>query len=106
MTGDQGDLFAIQHARVTDPVTSKQAAKSMAEAAAHQKNEIYWSMVRAGIPLTAEQIAARCGLDKVQCGRRMSDLERDGRVVVVDDDGVTATGRKAQRYGLKEKQNG
>lgn len=99
---DQIGLFERTHARVQDPQTSKEAARSMAATAEDQKRAIYWTLLRAGIPLTAEQIADQIeGLDKVQVGRRMSDLVRDGHVEPADQNGTTGTGRRATRYRLR-----
>lgn len=98
----QIDLFERTHARASDPSTSKEAARSMLASVEHQKKAIYWALLRAGGPITAEEIATRCsGLDKVQVGRRMSDLIDDGLVVEVDRKGKTKAGRAATRYGLR-----
>lgn len=99
---DQVELFSRRHARASDPSTSKAAAREILASAEHQKKAIYWALLRAGSPLTAEEIAIRCsGMDKVQVGRRMSDLIDDGLVVEVDRNGKTKAGRAATRYSLR-----
>lgn len=97
--------FSRTHARSSDPETSKIAACSMAEGAKRQREEIYWALLRAGIPLTYEEIAQRSGLDPVQVGRRLSEMlnpEKDGRVERLNETRLTTTGRPAHLHRLRQ----
>lgn len=96
--------FARTHARRSDPQTSRQAAGSMLEGAKRQRETIYWSLLRAGVPLNYDEIAMRSGLEPVQVGRRlkeMADPDKDGRVERLEETRPTRTGRPAQLYRLR-----
>lgn len=87
-------------ARISDPETSQSAAE-MAEAELEDAHEdtILSALHRHDRPegWTAEDIATICALDKVQVGRRMARLVRDGEVDVVGV-GLLSTGRMGRTF--------
>lgn len=100
MTLAQGILFDPRKLSATDdPATSHAAAKVCRELRADHHHRIVAVLEAASVPLTAEAIAARCSLTMVQAARRMSELRTAG-VVVVDGEGFTASGRRAQAYRM------
>ena len=54
-------------------------------------------------PLIAEEIAKHSGLEYSQVSRRMSELEREERVLCTDITGFTTKGRRAYKWMLCEK---
>lgn len=102
MNTPQLDMFERSHARRTDPATSRQAARSMALASEAQRKAVYWALVQAGRPVTADEIAVRAGLDKVQVCRRLPELERDGMAEPTDETRPTPSGRAARCWRLRE----
>jgi predicted ArsR family transcriptional regulator len=96
MMGDQLDIFSTTHARATDPVTSKSAARSMAQTAAAQADILYWSMVRSGQALTADELAMREKMTIEQVCRRLADLQKQGRAEPTADTRTTRSGRSAR----------
>lgn len=89
--------FGRTHARNSDPETSKAAAESMSEAAAKQATVIRNVLLEHG-RLHAEGIAGHCQLDRVQIGRRMSDLERVGWASRTGEKGKLSTGRSGELW--------
>lgn len=87
--------------RRTDPVTSKRAAESMVIGASKQREAVYWAILQAGRPITADEISVRCGLSKVQVCRRLPELEREGRAVPTDETRPTPSGRAARCWRLR-----
>ena len=53
-------------------------------------------------PLIAEEIAKNSGLRYDQVSRRMSELERDNRVICTDETALTTSGRRANRWKIIE----
>lgn len=102
---EQGQLdFARVHARRTDPATSKSAAASMLESATAQRERIYWSLLRAGRALNADEIAQREAMTMEQVCRRLPELadkDRDGRIERLDETRPTRTGRPAHLYRIR-----
>ena len=92
----QGDLFSTTHARRSDPKTSKAAASSMAHTASAQADILYWSMVRAGRGLTADELAMREKMTIEQVCRRLADLQKKGRAEPTEDTRTTRSGRAAR----------
>ena len=89
--------FVRTHSRTDSTTTSTIAAKLAESTAAKHCKTIRQVLLNHG-PLTAEQIAERCELDKHQVGRRMSDLRT---LRWADRDGTTRmlkTGRPAHVY--------
>lgn len=72
-------------ARRTDPATSHQAARRVAEFSGEHHRQI--RAVLAGHPegLTVYEIAALCRLDAHAVGKRMGELERAGQAYVATD---------------------
>ncbi len=94
--------WARDHTRTTDPVTSHLAAESMQASAAQQHLTILGVLRRAGKPLTAWGVAAGCGLDYVQVGKRMGEL-RDCEPPLIHKSGhryANPSGRLADAYVL------
>ena len=100
---NQPNLFQPeQHARVTDPDTSHQAAESVIGNVGQQKAEIIAILGKWG-PMSAEQIAAvsRTMRDNVAVARRTADL-RDADLI--RDSGKRAfnrSGRQAIVWALR-----
>ncbi len=86
--------FERTHARATDPETSHQAARSVVGVAEAQCAEIRAVLEKHG-PQTAESAADHCSLDKVQIGRRFSDLHAAGWIRRNGEKRKIKTGRKA-----------
>lgn len=82
-------------ARRTDPATSHMAAKQAKELAAKHARMILATLEAHG-PLGVDGIAARCNITGHACGKRMSELERAGRVVLTGRT-VPSTSGRAQR---------
>lgn len=93
--------FSRTHARRSDPATSKAAASSMHRTAAAQAETVFWSMVRAGQAITADEIAIREAMTIEQVCRRLADLQRDGRAEPTEDTRATRTGRQARCWRVK-----
>lgn len=94
--------FSRTHARRNDPATSRQAARSMAVSAETQRETVYWSLLRHGAPLTADEIAIRERMTIEQVCRRLADLERLGRAEPTEDTRTTRSGRAARCWRLME----
>ncbi len=90
--------WARDHTRTTDPVPSHLAAESMQASAAQQHLTILGVLRRAGQALTAQGVAARCGLDYVQVGKRMHELRRAGRIRKSGHRYPNPSGRLADAY--------
>lgn len=88
-------------ARRTDPATSHRAAESVAVSAEAQRQRIYWSLIRFGGALNADEIAQREGMTMEQVCRRLPELVRDGRLERLDETRPTRTGRAAHLYRLR-----
>lgn len=102
MADEQGELdFARTHARRTDPQTSKDAAASMPMSAEAQLERIYWSIMRAGEPLTADEIARREGMTMEHVCRRLPELEAEGRAEPTDETRPGPTGRASRCWQLR-----
>lgn len=100
---EQGTLdFTTMHARRSDPLTSLRAAQSMQRTAQAQAEAIYWSLIRAGQPLTADEIAVRKAMTIEQVCRRLSDLQKQGRAEPTEDTRATRSGRRARCWRLRE----
>lgn len=86
---------APPRARRTDPETSHEAAAAVADFEADHFAQIL-DALRIG-PAGATAIASRCGLGRDAVGKRMSELERRG-LVVVDGKERNAKGKNERRY--------
>lgn len=102
MNTPQLDMFERTHARRADPATSRQAARSMAMPSEAQRQAVYVALMMAGKPVTADEIAVRAGLDKVQVCRRLPELEREGMAEPTDETRPTPSGRSARCWRLRE----
>ena len=79
-------IAPIRRARRTDPATSKAAAARATEFADSHAGRILAALDRIGTG-TAHEIGEAAGLTVVQTDRRLPELERDGRVYVITQDG-------------------
>lgn len=82
-------------ARRTDPETSHEAAAGVSDFEDDHHAQILEALSLG--PAGATEIASRCGLGRDAVGKRMSELERDG-LVVVDGKVRNAKGRNEARY--------
>lgn len=87
-------------ARASDPVTSHQAAAEAVDLAEEHRAKILDALVQG--PAGASTIAARCGLIPHQIGRRLSELERAGRIVLTGRTVRSASGRGEREWRRKE----
>lgn len=87
--------------RETDPATSRESAARVKEFQTEHHAAILHALSVFVEPLAAEQISDVLGdLDKVQVGKRMSELERAGLVVLTSERHVNRSGRGGLRYRL------
>lgn len=86
------------HARRTDPDTSKAAAESVQTAASRHEAAILAELAVSSVPLAAEQLADRLGLDHVQVNRRLPDLEHAGVARKTDERHQNRSGRWAVKW--------
>lgn len=73
---------AILRARRTDPVTSHQAAANAYRFACSHAGRIVAALDQLGSG-TAQEIGEHCGLSVVQVDRRLTELQRAGRALVL-----------------------
>lgn len=93
---DYGPLFP---ARKTDPPTSHAAAARVKEFQSEQHAAILQAL-EAG-PAGGSKIAARCGLTDYQVRKRLSELERDGLIVLTGRTVASASGRGEREWRVK-----
>jgi predicted ArsR family transcriptional regulator len=96
----------VPNYRHTDPVTSKEAGEAAKSFTGEMHEKIMGVMRQLGRPLAAEEIASWSGLNHVQVGKRMAELERAGRVTRTTERHRNASGRGAFRYRLAAGQSG
>ena len=77
------------------PQTSREAWKSISKEQLSNHHLKIISALEKLKAASAEQIAAYCSLDHWQVNRRMSELEKEGRVYKRGDTTKTKTGRSA-----------
>lgn len=82
--------------------TSVEAYHSVKEKVISDKAIVLHTMRTASQPMTSQQIADRCTLDYYQVSRRMSELERDGKVECTQEIALNKSGRKAYKWQIKE----
>ena len=100
---NQQQLWTKTHHHRDDPETSKLAAQS-ARAMADAHRALVLSIIRvAGCAVSAEEIAGRCRLDRLQVMKRISDLKDAKLIVVSPERWRNASGRFADMYLPKEK---
>ena len=104
---DAGPLFALTHARIDSPATSKVAAVRAESMSAEHCRMILDTLAQMGGSATVDEIAAGMyplyahkALDRHQVGRRMSDLREQGRVVETGEVRATPKGRPAQVWAV------
>ena len=83
--------------------TSIEAFVSTRDGARQHRIIIIRAMNRANRPLIAEEIAMISGLDYNQVSRRMSELERDNKVICTNETKETTSGRRAYKWKLCKK---
>lgn len=81
-------------ARSTDPFTSHEAAERVVEFDRTHFDKIIRALNQG--PGTAEDIADRCGLEMHAVGKRLSELQRQGRAVPTTAVALTSSGRRAR----------
>lgn len=86
-------------ARNTDPETSHKAAVSMSKAAESQREEIYQYLKRNG-PETADGVDRGLGYRPTTAGRRLPELRELGLIEMLDDTGLTRSGRSARLWAV------
>lgn len=84
-------------ARRTDPETSKIAAVTMREGAAHHRALIA-AVLADGVARTYVEIGEACGLNPIAVARRMVELLRLGQVVRLPATRRTPSGRAAHLW--------
>lgn len=101
---DKSELdFTRTHARLADPVTSHEAAKLAAVRAGSAKHKILRTLSHIyEPPLTFEAVAYYAQISEGSAWKRLSDLKREGRVAVVDENGTTRAGARCSRYVITE----
>ena len=87
-------------ARRDDPETSKAAAAQSGALRGAHHEAILRVLLDATRPLTAEQIAAQCGLTGIQVNRRIAELI-EHNYIVQDGEGRTASGRRARAFRVQ-----
>ncbi len=80
--------------------TSIEAYHSTQDMAETHKRVILETMEDIGAPLICEQIAFYSRIDYIKIARRMSELEKDGKVVCTELKGATSSGRMAHKWRL------
>ena len=89
-----GGLPMWTQARTSDPETSHAAAESMYDEARAQRGHIHlWLMDHGG--MTADALDQALGLRVTSAGRRLPELEADGKVRKTDRQAMTRSGRSA-----------
>lgn len=97
---DDLPLFAAPAARATDPATSHDAARSMADGPAEaQAHAILRALLTYG-DATADALDARIGWRDTTAGRRLKELDRAGYAYPLQGTAVTRSGRKAHLWRL------
>jgi len=91
----QADLFA--RARVTDPTTSKEAAKSVNEFSSQHYKIIVACLKKYG-SLGKDGIWELVELDKQQVARRLHELQRAGLIELTGKEVLSASGRKEREW--------
>jgi hypothetical protein len=71
--------------RASDPSTSHRAAASVAPRTGTYKRLLFDAIAASEDGLTFEEAARRVGMDPWQASKRVSDLKRDGLVVVIGE---------------------
>jgi len=93
--------FGLEHARGSDPFTSRAASESMEDASKAIINAIYADLKLNG-PGTFEQISQRSGLRPDQVWRRLSDMERQRLAEPTDRTMKGSSGRQQRVWKLTQ----
>ena len=93
---DAIDLPLWESVRRTDPPTSRIAARMAGGLRADHHRRIL-DALRAG-PAGASEIAARCGLDAHQVGKRLGEMGRAGLIETTGNTVRSATGRPERQW--------
>lgn len=88
---------AVKLARTDDAETSKQAARDCRDLR-NDHHAAILGVLALVEDANADEIANRCGLDRVQVGKRMHELERHGRVELSGATRPSNSGRMARCY--------
>ena len=80
--------------------TSVEAFESVKPTIENKQSIILKAMERIGRPATTEVIACHCTLNHSQVWKRMSELERAGKVFCTDLKAVNSSGRSARKWQL------
>jgi len=85
-------------ARASDPPTSHKAAEAAKAFSPSQKEQILEAL-RLG-PASKTEISRRTGINDVAVARRCSELVKERKVLVLSEDGKSASGNDERVYGL------
>ena len=91
--------FAAPAARATDPATSHQAAAQARELAQQHHRTILAALEQHG-PMGKDGIAARTSLTGVAVCRRLTELQRMGRIAPTGRVVASAAGRSEREWGV------
>ena len=94
--------WADQHARRTDPETSHKAAKVISYKVGSHKAKILAAMGMYGVPMHFERIAEVANLKDQQVWKRLSDLEKDGKIRPTGKTRKTSSGCAARLWLLAQ----
>ncbi len=94
----QRTFAELSRSRASDPATSRAAAAQSIGLAGEHCGLILQALADSAVPLSAHEIAARCGLTPVQVSRRLGGLRDDGLVEVGERVAETPSGRMAQTW--------
>lgn len=90
------EVFPLFAARQKDPPTSHAAAAEAIDLAREHRARILDALARG--PGGASQIAARCGLNAHQIGKRLSELSRAGKILLTGRTVPSASGRGEREW--------
>ena len=93
-----GPRLPVPMARATDPATSHKAAEG-AKAFAPSQKETILEALRLG-PAGKTELSRRTGINDVAVARRCSELVKERKVLILSEDGISASGNCERVYGL------
>lgn len=84
--------------------TSLRAYESVKTQAQVHREIILETLSRIGRPSTSEVISCHCNLSHPQVWRRLSELEKEGKIVCTELKAVNSSGRTARKWMIKNSQ--
>lgn len=97
---DQLDIFAAPMARRSDPATSHEAAESAKELAARHHRIILAALSRG--PAGKDRIGTLTSLTGVQVCRRLTELERAGKIEPTGRTVTSTAGRQEREWRVTQ----